>query len=183
MSSRPERSDASPDLASATVAAKPEHSGSGLSIRKIEIYTRGAGGQDFVIVFDRPVPDDRVSYVRDINYVDAPAIAYTTQEWTPENPTPLRTCGDTHFGFTPAVTVGQADVLMPADWFSVPPDTDKIIWKRHPEGYGLKTALCGPHDGYVQFAIWAPASHDPDDLRVYFDGETRLIVEVRPGGG
>jgi hypothetical protein len=154
---------------------------SGLSIRKIESYFRVDGGQDFVIVFDGPVPDDRVSYVPDIENVDAPAVAYTTQEWTPDNPTPLLTCGDTHFGFTPPVTVGQADVLMPADWFSAPPDTDEIIWTRHPEGYALKTPLCEPRDGYVQLAIWSPASHDPDDIRVYFDGRTRLIVEIRPG--
>jgi hypothetical protein len=35
----------------------------------------------------------------------------------------------------------------------------------------------------VQFAIWSPASHDPDDIRVYFDGKTRLIVEIGPGRG
>ena len=183
MSLNPGRSDASPDMVPTT--AKPEHShrGSGLSIRKIETYSRGEVGQDFVIVFDGPVPDDRISYVRDIENVDVPAIAYTTQEWTPEKPTPLRTCGDTHFGFDPPVIVGQADVLIPADWFSAPPVTERIIWEQHPEGYGLKTPLCGPHDGYVQFAIWSPASHDPDHIRVYFDGWTRLIVEIRAGNG
>jgi hypothetical protein len=134
MSSRPARGDASPDLAPTTAKPTPQHRGSGLSIRKIETYSRVEGGQDFVIVFDGPVPDDRISYVRDIKNVDVPAIAYTTQEWTPENPTPLRTCGDTHFGFNPPVIVGQADVLMPADWFRAPPDTDKIIWKRCPPG-------------------------------------------------
>ena len=152
-----------------------------MSIRKIETYSRAEGGQDFVIVFDGPVPDDRIAHVQEIENVDAPAVAYTTQEWTPENPTPLRTCGGTHFGFDPPVIVGQADVLLPANWFSAPPDPGEIIWKHHPEGYGLKTPLCGPHDGYVQFAIWSPESHDPDDIRVYFDGKTQLIVEIRPG--
>lgn len=183
MSTRPGRSDPSPHLVPTTAKPKPKHPGSEMSIRKIETYSRVEGGQDFVIVFDGPVSDDRISYVRDIENVDVPAIAYTTQEWTPENPTPLRTCGDSHGGFNPPVTVGQADVLIPADWFSAPPDTDKIIWKQHPQGYGLKTPLCGPHDGYVQFAIWSPASHDPDDIRVYFDGKTRLIVEIGPGRG
>jgi hypothetical protein len=149
----------------------------------METYFPVEGGQDFVILFDGPVPDDRTSFVEEITNVDAPAVAYTTQEWSPENPTPLRTCGDTHFGFNPPVIVGQADVLMPGDWFRAPPDTDKIIRKQHPKGYGLKTPLCGPHDGYVQFAIWSPASQDPDDIRVSFDGKTRLVVEIRPGRG
>jgi hypothetical protein len=182
-SSGPGRSDSSPDLAPTTANPKPDHRGPGLSIREIATYTLVEGGQDFVIVFDGPVPDDRITYVPDIENVDAPAVAYTTQEWTPDNPTPLRTCGATHFGFNPPVVVGQADVLMPADWFSAPPDTGEIIWTRHPEGYALKTPLCGPHDGYVQFAIWSPASHDPGDIRVYFDGQTRLIVEIRPRPG
>lgn len=180
--SRSGRSDPSPDLAPTTAKPKPKHGGPGLSIREIESFV-GESAQDFVIVFDGPVPDDRISYVDDITNIDAPAIAYTTQEWTPENPTPLRTCGATHFGFTPPVIVGQLNVLMPGDWFRAPPDTEKIIWKHHPKGYGLKTPLCGPHDGYMQFAIWSPASHDPDDIRVYFDGKTRLVAEIRPGRG
>ena len=183
MPSRPGRSDPSPDLASTTGKPKSKPGGSGLSIRKIETYVRGERAQDFVIVFDGPVPDDRISYVEDIKNVDAPAVAYTTQEWTPENPTALRTCAATHSGFNPPVTVGQVDVLMPGDWFRAPPDTDKIVWKQHPKGSGLKTPLCGPHDGYVQFAIWSPGSHDPDDIRVYFDGKTRLVVEIRAGRG
>lgn len=183
MRSRSGRSDPFPDLAPTTAKPKPKHGGSGLSIREIESFISGERAQDFVIVFDGPVPDDRISYVDDITNVDAPAVAYTTQEWTPENPTPLRTCGATHFGFTPPVIVGQLDVLMPGDWFRAPPDPEKIIWKHHSKGYGLKTPLCGPHDGYVQFAIWSPASHDPDDIRVYFDGKTRLVVEIRPGPG
>lgn len=182
-SSRLGRSDAAPDVAPATPKPEAEHRGPGLSIRRIEAYSRDEGGQDFVIVFDGPVPDDRTTHVEDIQNVDGPAVAYTTQEWTPENPTPLRTCGDTHFGFDPPVVVGQADVLMPAEWFSAPPDTDDIIWTHPPGGFVAKTPLCGPHDGYVQFAIWSPASHDPDDIRVYFDGTTRLIVEIRPGRG
>jgi hypothetical protein len=181
MPSRPGRSDPSPSLAPATAEPKPEHRGSGLSIRTIETYIGVNGAQDFVIVFDGPVPDDRMSYVEDIKNVDAPAVAYTTQEWTPENPTPLWTCADQHSGFSPPVAVGQVDVLIPGDWFRAPPDTDDIIWKQHPQGYGLKTPLCGPHDGYVQFALWSPASHHPDDIRVYFDGKTRLVVEIRPG--
>jgi hypothetical protein len=181
-SSRPGRGEAPADLASTTGNAEPEHGGSGLSIREIA-YSLVEGGQDFVIAFDGPVPDTLVSHLPDIENVDVPAVGYTTQEWTPENPTPLRTCGDTHFGFSPPVTVGQADVLMPAEWFSGPPDTDEIVWTQDPEGFALKTALCGPHDGYVQYAIWSPASHDPDDIRVYFDGETRLVVEIRPGTG
>ena len=183
MPSRPRQSDPSPYLAPTTANPKPKHGGSGLSIHEIETYVGGEGAQDFVIVFDGPVPDDRISYVEDIENVDAPAVAYTTQEWTPQNPTPLRTCGDTHFGFNPPVIVGQVDVLMPGDWFKAPLDTDRIIWKHHTMGYALKTPLCGPHNGYVQFAIWSSSSHDPDDLRVYFDGKTRLVVEIRPGHG
>ena len=176
-------SDASPDSAPTTAEPEPDPLGSGLSIRKIETHSRVEGGQDFVIVFDGPVPDDRITYVRNVEHVDAPAIAYRTQEWTPEKPTPLRTCEDTHFGFDPPVVVGQVDVLIPADWFSAPPVTDKIVWERHPERYQLKTPLCGPHEGYVQFAIWSPASHDPDHIQVYFDGMTRLIVEIGAGNG
>lgn len=183
MPSRPGRSDSSPALASTTAQPRPKHRGSGLSIRKIESYMGAESAQGFVIVFDRPVPDDRISYVEDIRNVDAPAVAYTTQEWTPENPTALLTCGASHFGFTPPVTVGQVDVLIPGDWFRAPPDTAKIIWKHDAQGSGGKTPLCGPHDGYVQFAIWSPASHDPADIRVYIDGRTRLVVEIRPGSG
>ena len=72
---------------------------------------------------------------------------------------------------------------MPGDWFRHPPATDKIIWGHHPDGYGLKTPLCGPHDGYVQFAIWGPSSHDPNDIEVYFHDKTRLVVEIRPRQG
>jgi hypothetical protein len=169
---------------SPTTARSPvEPDGSELSIRTIEASVGVDGSQDFVIVFDAPVPDGRVDYVDDIGDVDAPAVAYTTQEWTPEDPTPLRTCGDRHFGFDPPTTVGQVDVLIPGDWFRAPPDPDQIAWTHEPEDAALKTPLCGPHDGYVQFAIWAPASHDPDDVRVYFDGPSRLIVEIRPRCG
>ena len=158
-----------------------------MSIRRIET-TYGVGrDQDFVIVFDRPVPDDRVTYVDDIRDVAAPGIAYTTQEWTPENPTGLLTCGASHFGFSPPPpVVGQLDVLIPAGWFSEPPDTDEIVWTRGPgahAGHAGKTPLCGPYEGYVQFAIWGPPSHQPDDITVYLDGETRLVVEIRPGTG
>jgi hypothetical protein len=66
-----------------------------------------------VIVFDRPVPDDRISYVRDIENVDVPAIAYTTQEWTPENPTPLQTCGDTISGSVPVSSLDRQTCLCP----------------------------------------------------------------------
>jgi hypothetical protein len=183
MPSRLGRSGPSPDLGSTPAKPKAKQSGSGLSIRQIESYMGVESAQDFVIVFDGPVPDDRVSYVEDIRNIDAPAVAYTTQEWTPENPTALLTCGASHFGFNPPVVVGQVDVLMPGDWFRAPPDTAKIIWKHDPKGTGGKTPLCGPHDGYVQFAIWGPASHDPGDIRVYFDGRTRLVIEIRPGPG
>lgn len=74
-------------------------------------------------------------------------------------------------------------MFIPGDWFSAPPDSDRITWTHKPEGAVLKTPLCGPHDGYVQFAIWAPASHDPDEVRMYFDGLSRLIIEIRPRCG
>jgi hypothetical protein len=179
---RPGRSGRAPDMALPTPNPQPSRGGPGLSIRRIESDVGVAGAQDFVIVLDGPVPDDRITYVEDINNVDAPAVGYTTQEWTPQNPTPLRTCADTHFGFNPPVVVGQVDVLLPGEWFRAAPDTDEITWRHHPE-VRVKTPLCGPHDGYVQFAIWEPASHDPDDIRVYFDGTTRLVVEIRPDRG
>jgi hypothetical protein len=183
MESSPSRSDPPPDLVPLAPAARPrpKHRGSELSIRKIESHL-GAEAQNFVIVFDGPVPDDRISYAEDIRNVDAHGVAYTTQEWTPEKPTPLLTCGNQHFEFNPPVVVGQVDVLMPANWFTTPPGTERIIWRHDPKWYG-KTPLCGPHDGYVQFAIWSPASHDPEDIRVYYDGKTRLVVEIRPGDG
>jgi hypothetical protein len=176
-------SDVSPDLAPTTAAAEPELRDSRLSIRSIETHIGTDGAQEFVIVFDGSVPDARIGYFDDINHVDSSRVGYTTQEWTPERPTPLSTCGDQHFGFSPPAIVGQVDVLMPGDWFGTPPVADKIIWERHPKAYGLKTPLCGPHNGYVQFAIWSPASHDPDDIRVYFDDLTRLVVEIRPVRG
>jgi hypothetical protein len=171
-----------PSLAPAHLTATPgpEPGGAGLSIVRIEQRLGADLAQEFVIVFDGPVPDDRISFVEDIRHVDAPAIAYTTQEWRPERPTSLLTCGAAHFGFSPPVpVVGQADVLMPARWFDVPPDPDEIVW----EGAVAKTPLCAPRDGFVQFAIWVPTSHDPDDIRVYIDGGTRLVVEIRPGSG
>lgn len=179
----PTRRDSSPALGATVTVATSEPRGSGLSIRSIEAHIGTAGAQDFVIVFDRPVPDARVGYVDDIENLDTSRVTYTTQEWTPEQPTPLATCDDRHFGFSPPAIVGQVDVLMPADWFDAPPDADEIVWEQHPAGQGLKTPLCGPHDGYVQLAIWSPASHDPEDVRVFFDGLTRLVVEIRPGHG
>lgn len=168
----------------ATATPRADDRGPGLSIRAIESSLGVDGAQDFVIVFDGPVPDDRITYVEDITDVDAPALAYTTQEWRPEKPTTLWTCGAGHGGFSPPPpVVGQLDVLIPGDWFRAPPDPHEIVWETHPEGQSLKTPLCGPHDGYVQFAIWSPASHDPDDIRVYLDRRTRLVVEIRPGRG
>jgi hypothetical protein len=108
-------SDVSPDLAPTTAAAEPELRDSGLSIRSIETHIGTDGAQDFVIVFDGPVPDARIGYFDDINHVDSSRVGYTTQEWTPERPTPLSTCGDQHFGFSPPAIVGQVDVLMPGD--------------------------------------------------------------------
>lgn len=179
----PSRGAASPDLTPTTAAAKPELRRSALSIRSIETHTGPKGAQNFVIVFDGPVPDDSTAYVESITAFDASRVAYSTQEWTPNEPVPLRTCGDQHFGFSPAAIVGQVDVLMPSEWFEAPPDPDKVIWTQSPQGYGAKTPLCGPHDGYVQFAIWSPTSHDLDDIQVYFDDPTRLVVEIRPGRG
>lgn len=174
-----DRRGQSPDMAATTGGTNHEHRGPGLSIHSIETHMRSERAQDFVIVFDGPVPDDQVGFVDDIGGVDVAHVLYTTQEWSPQEPTPLRVCAVTHGGFSPPATVGQVDVLMPADWFGAPPDADQIIWEQHPEGQGLKTPLCGPHQGYVQLAIWGPASHDPNDIRVYFDDPTRLVVEIR----
>ena len=69
---------------------------------------------------------------------------------------------------------------MPADWFERPPDADEIVWEQDPPGDGLKMPLCGPHDGYVQLAIWAPSSHDRDNITVRFEDRTRLVIEIRP---
>ena len=73
-------------------------------------------------------------------------------------------------------------MLMPANWFTTPPDTDRIIWRHDPKWHG-KTPLCAPHDGYVQFAICSPSSHAPEDIRLYYDGKSRLVVEIRPHRG
>jgi hypothetical protein len=176
----PARSEASRGLARITATSTSAASGSRLSIRSIESRSGAGVAQDFVIVFDGSVPDDRVSYVDDIAKADVARVAYTTQEWTPVQRTPLMTCGDAHFGFSPPAIVGQVDVLIPGDWFDVPPDADEITWTQHPEGSGMKTPLCGPHDGYVQFAIWSPSSHDPEHIQVYFADPTRLVIEIRP---
>jgi hypothetical protein len=183
MSPAPGGQDPSLDPAHTTAAPRSEPGGPGLSIRRIEARLGADLAHDFVIVFDGPVPDDRVSDVEDIRDVDAPAIVYTTQEWTPENPTSLLTCGAAHGGFSPPVpVVGQVDVLMPAGWFDAPPDTDEIVWTRHARGLDHKTPLCG-HGDFVQLVLRRPASHDPDDIRAYVDGGTRLVVEIRPGPG
>jgi hypothetical protein len=178
--SRPRPSVDSTDLTVIAAATPSELSTPKLSIRTIESRVGPDGEQDFVIVFDRSVPDDQISYINDITKAGVAHVAYTTQEWTPEEQTPLMTCGDSHFGFSPPAIVGQVDVLIPGEWFAAPPDVDKIIWTHDPEGSGLKTPLCGPHDGHVQFAIWGPSSHDPHDIRVYFEDRTRLVVEIRP---
>jgi hypothetical protein len=42
-----------------------------------------------------------------------------------------------------------------------------------------KFVVCGPHDGYYQYAIWDPVSADADDVNVAIDPDrTRPTVQI-----
>lgn len=155
-----------------------------LSVQTIEIHTGLDGGEDVVFVFDGQLPDNRVTYAPNIKDFDAPGIAYAVQD-----PSEIWVCDDRHFDFGPGASAGSIDILIPSEWWTsgapvhevptmyVPP----LDSNRDSINSPGKIVGCGPYNGYIQYSIWAPASDDPDDIRVSVqDDSTRLVVAVRP---
>jgi len=150
-----------------------------VAVRGIDVETSPEGAQRIQILFDGPLPDDRVTYIEDVTTADIQSVAYTTQD-----PTGAHVCGDVHyFG---AADTGSIDVLIPSGWFDPsipvrqvaarygPPDFESVD---HPG----KIVACGPYKGYVQYSIWAPASDDPGDVKVSVSEDaTRIIIDVQP---
>lgn len=158
-----------------------------IAVQTIEFHTGLGGGEDIIFVFDRTLPDSRVTCAPDISDVDAPGIAYTVQDPSAR----IWVCDDYHFGAGLGPT-GSVDVLIPSDWWrpgapvhevpyeSVPPLDAGGDYPDSPD----KTVGCGPYNGYIQYSVWAPASDDPADVSVHVsDDSTRIVVEVRPAQG
>lgn len=155
---------------------------SSIAVRSIEIRAGVHGGEDLAFVLTGDLPDDRVTYARDIEDFDAPGIAYAVQDASE-----FVVCGDRHFDRS--ASTGSIDVLIPSEWWisgapvhEVPyiwdPPVDSLPDEVNSPG---KIIGCGPHNGYMQYSIWSPASDDPDDVRVSVQhNPTRLVVSVRP---
>jgi hypothetical protein len=101
----------------------------------------------------------------------------------------LQTCGNTHW-FPPSQN-RSLDVLVPADWVSIPDppsfrDADGTeagseddVPVRVVGDTIEKFAICGPRDGVVQLAFWGMGpSAGHDEVRVTVtEGGTALVLE------
>lgn len=156
------------------------------AVQAIEVHTGLGGGEDIVFVFDGPLPDAQVTYAPDINDVHAPGIAYTIQRSSTR-----MVCESAHFDPGLPAT-GTITVLIPSEWWRPGAPVHEVPYERvpppdpdgeHPGSPG-KIVGCGPYDGCIQYAIWAPASDELADVSVRVsDDSTRVVVEVRPAKG
>lgn len=155
-------------------------SGAAGSLRVVRTRVVGngplVGGTERVVIqFNEPLPLDHVTYQPDIAAVDqADGMVFTTQ-----GPSVTRVCDSRHS--VPAGAVGSVDVLLPARWFAAdahegPP----------PEAVDdpAKFVVCGPYNGFVQYAVWAPLSIDPADVTVAVSADrTTLTIQITSPGG
>lgn len=152
-----------------------------VAVRAIEVRPGSDGGEDVVFVFDRPLPDDRVTYSPDITDIDVPGIAYATQDSSE-----MLVCSDTHYNAT--APTGSIDVLIPSDWWRSGAPVHNVPTRYVPPLESLpdyhpgKIVGCGPYNGYIQYSIWGPPSDDPNDIDVSVRADsTRLVVQIQPG--
>ena len=152
-------------------APSPPATAPRVTVGRTGVFGGDGGTARVVMDFDGPLPGGDVLYVEDITSLDAAdGIVYTTQE-----PGSVHVCESIHNFPPPAV--GTVDLLIPADWFADGDDTHTSQIEE--SGNPAKFVVCGPHDGYYQYAIWGPVSADADDVNVTIDPDrTRLIVQI-----
>jgi Galactose oxidase, central domain len=161
--------------------ALPEPSGAGaegtLRVTNIQVFGNGpldGGTERAAVVFNEPLPAGDVQYVSDISSA-APAAGMA---WTAQGPDGTDLCDSRHS--VPEGAVGSVDLLVPASWFA---DGESAY-----AGPGLETVddpakfpICGPHNGFIQYAMWAPLSADPSEVTVTISPDrTRVMVETSP---
>jgi hypothetical protein len=169
--------DVSTDADAPATTAPPLAPARPVGVVQIDAYGGPTGTARIVVHFDAPVPTDAPMYVDDIEHPDAPGIAYTTQ-----GPSGLKVCNNTHW--FPG-DEGTVDVLLPTAWLEPGTRGSDIPLENH-DNTG-KVPVCGgsgdvwPLDGYIQIAVWGPASDDPDDVTATISPDgTELVVEIRP---
>jgi hypothetical protein len=170
--------DGSPDVVTSD-GSSPEARGSQsepvparpVNVEAIDVYFGPAGTERLVVHFDRPVPNDRPTYVADIEHPDARGLVYTTQR-----PDGLRVCADTHW--FPG-DIGTVDVLIPEAWLASGGLADDVPLRRFGDFPPAKVVWCGPYRGYAQIGIWGPASDDHQNVRADVTGDgTQLVIEL-----
>ncbi|MBA3400112.1 MAG: hypothetical protein H0U01_09140 [Acidimicrobiia bacterium] len=85
------------------------------------------------------------------------------------------------------VETGSIDILIPSHWWTqgAPVHEVRYEWDppvdRLPDGADSpgKIMGCGPYNGYVQYAIFAPSSGDPSDIQVSIGRPNEVVVRVR----
>lgn len=143
----------------------------------VRVEARAAAGvngtEEVTVVFDRPLPSSQITRLQQIADADASGLQYVIQ-----GPSGLKVCGDTHW--FPG-ELGTVDLLIPSGWLSE--DTSMTEVPVETTGTPGKVPLCGPHRGYVQVAIWGPATDDPAQVHVTVeDGGRRLVARMDPAG-
>lgn len=146
----------------------------------IQVFGNGpleGGTERAVIVFNGPVPAGEVQYVPDIGSTDpASGLAWTTQ-----GPDSTRLCDSQHG--VPEGAVGSVDLLVPASWFADGEDAHTVTELATVDD-PAKFPVCGPHNGFIQYAMWAPLSADPADVTVTVSADrTSITIDVASKAG
>lgn len=159
------------------VGAPDETATGTLRVESIQVFGNGprAGGTErAVVTFNEPLPEGEVQYVADI----ASAATTSGMVWTTQGPNSTHLCDSRHS--VPAGAVGSVDLLVPASWFAegdeahTGPDLETV-------DDPAKFPICGPHNGFIQYSMWAPLSADPAEVFVGIsDDRTTVTVEVMP---
>lgn len=171
-------SDESTDVAAGGDDSMTDAESGSLRVERIQVIGNGPllGGTERVVIdFNEPLPEEAIAYVTDLALLDpANGIVYTAQ-----GPAQTRTCDSVHG--VPDGGVGSVDLFVPAARFAD---------ERAHEGPPLETVdnpakfiICGPHNGYIQYAIWAPLSADPADVSVTVsDDRKSLTIDISTQG-
>jgi hypothetical protein len=150
-----------------------------LRVSTIQVVGNGSldgGTERAVIEFNEPLPEGEAAYVDDIDAATPGA----GMVWTTQGPNGTRLCDSRHS--VPEGAVGSVDLLIPANWFADGEDAYT--------GPGLETVddpakfpICGPHNGFIQYAMWSPLTADPAEVFVSVSPDrTRIAIEVMPNG-
>lgn len=151
-----------------------------LRVEGIKVFGNGpleGGTERAIIELNEPLPVAGADYVADITAVDAES----GMVWTAQGPDTTHVCDSRHS--VPQGAVGSVDLLVPASWFAEGEEAHT--------GPGLETVdepakfpICGPHNGFIQYAMWAPLSADPDDVTVTVSPDrTSITIEIASEAG